>query len=232
MTSISDLSDNDRKQVGQAWLEAGLGEHASVAAFARLVLHLMSLGATPELLRDAIRAMDDEVEHARLCFGIAKCFTGVAAGPGPMDLSGESNDPGTILEAAILEGCIAETISARCAQVALERLKHESIRPALTRIAQDESRHADLSWNFVDWMLQTYPELAASAANCFSRALASPVPAERETVNQCTALEDFGHLLAATKARVAEAVILKEIRPRKDALLRAHSLRHVEAAPR
>jgi hypothetical protein len=207
----------------------GLGEHASVAAFARFILHLLSLGAPPELLRAAIRAMDDEVEHARLCFGIARRFNGKAAGPGPMDLSRifGADDPSSILRAAILEGCLEETISARVAQVALDRVKDEGIRAAVTRIVADELMHAELSWRFVAWMLQTHPELKPLAAECFARALNdSGVLAEGD---EDPLFEQYGHLMASSKRRVRETTLLKEIIPRTVALL-GHDLRITGAA--
>jgi len=222
MIAIDTLPAEDRVRVGDAWLEAGLGEHASVAAFARFVLHLLSLGAPPDLVRAAIRAMDDEVEHARLCFGIARRFTEVPAGPGPMNLSGvfaEPDDLHSILEAAILEGCIAETISARCAQESLKRLKDDSIQPALTRIAEDESRHSDLSWDFVAWMLASDPSLKDTASVCFARALDHQTSDLGEEPEECSALEDFGHLTNSSRAQLAGAVIQNEIRPRMNALL-------------
>jgi hypothetical protein len=222
MTNTADLPETERNQVGAAWLEAGLGEHASVAAFARFVLHLVTLGAPSGLVREAIRAMDDEVEHARLCFGIAKIFTGRAAGPGPMDLSGvfdQPDDPPSILEAAILEGCIAETISARCAQAALRLVADPVIHGPLSRIAADESRHADLSWHFVTWMLEKYPELKTDAAGFFENALANPETESGPGNNDCEALERFGHLRASSRARVAADVVQHEIKPRKEALM-------------
>lgn len=139
-----------------------------------------------------------------------------------MDLSGvfaEPNDLHSILKAAILEGCIAETISARCAQESLKRLKNDSIEPALTRIADDESRHADLSWDFVAWMLATNPSLKAAAAACFAQALDHRTSNQREEPEECAALEDFGHLTSSSRAQLADAVIQNEIRPRMDALL-------------
>jgi len=162
------------------------------------------------------------VEHARLCFGIARRFTEQPAGPGPMNLSGvfaEPDDLHSILEAAILEGCIAETISARCAQESLKRLKDESIEPALSRIAEDESRHADLSWDFVAWMLARDPSLKDTAAACFERALDHQASDLGEEPEEYATLEDFGHLTHSSRAQLAGAVIQSEIRPRMDALL-------------
>lgn len=223
MSELDLLPEEDRVRIGHAWLEAGLGEHASVAAFARFVLHLMSLGAPPDLLRAAIRAMDDEVEHARLCFAVAKRCIGTPAGPGPLDLSNvfaAADDPHSILDAAILEGCIAETISARCAEEALRRLKDESMRTSLTRIAEDESRHADLSWDFVSWMLSTDPSLRQAASTCFSRALENQAADGHEGIQvEFASVEEFGHLCPSSRARVADEVVRGEIRPRMEALL-------------
>lgn len=216
------MTPEDRVRLGRAWLEMGLGEHASVAAFARFVLHLLSLGAPPALLRDAIRAMDDEVQHARLCFGIAKRFTGESAGPGPIDISHVNDgrdEPRSIMEAAILEGCFAETISARYAQVAHERAEDQPIRAALGRIAEDEARHADLSWRFVIWMLDKFPELKPAATACFAQAYSTPLEFDEDEEQGSASLERHGHLLMSSKRQIAEAMLQGEIKERTTALL-------------
>lgn len=215
------MTPEESTRLGRAWLEMGLGEHASVAAFARFVLHLLRLGAPPELLRGAIRAMDDEVVHTRICFGVAKRFTGKAAGPGPIDMSDVADQPAdhrSIMEAAILEGCIAETISARYAQVAFERAEDRAIRTALARIAEDESRHADLSWRFVHWLLHKFPELNSAAAACFAQAFSTPLAFDEEEADP-ESFEKYGHLLPSSKRQVAHAVLQGEIAERTVALL-------------
>ena len=66
------MTSEERSRLGRAWNEMGLAEHASVAAFSRFVLHLMGLGAPPDLLLDAIQAMKDEGKKrglASLCDG-------------------------------------------------------------------------------------------------------------------------------------------------------------------
>jgi hypothetical protein len=55
-------------------------EHASIASFARFVMDLLSLGAPADLVDGAARALQDEVEHARLCFGIASRLSGRSMG--------------------------------------------------------------------------------------------------------------------------------------------------------
>lgn len=214
------MNSEERARLGRAWIEMGLAEHASVAAFSRFVLHLLSLGAPPDLVLGAIRAMEDEVHHARLCFGIARQFTDEAAGPGRMDLSGileQRDDPSSILRAAILEGCFEETVSARCAQVALDRVEEQSIRTALVRIADDESEHADLSWRFVSWMLQKYPEFKPMAEECFAHALAMPMEPFED--DNCAFLERYGQLLPSSRRQVQQITLQDVIIPRVVALL-------------
>jgi hypothetical protein len=58
----------------ERWTVAGLAEHASVAAFARFSLELMSVGAPSTLIWAAHAAAQDEIRHAQLCFGLANAY--------------------------------------------------------------------------------------------------------------------------------------------------------------
>jgi len=62
---VRGLTGVQRKVLAEAWATTGAGEHASVAAFARLSLELMRFGAPSELVADAHRAAMDEVQHAK-----------------------------------------------------------------------------------------------------------------------------------------------------------------------
>src|SRR4051812_7172938 len=55
---------------------------ARIASFARLTLELLEHAAPPELVFESQRASLDEIEHARLCFGLAERYSGSARGPG------------------------------------------------------------------------------------------------------------------------------------------------------
>ncbi len=205
----------------------GLDEHASVASFARFVLHLMKLGAPPDLLLEAIRAMEDEVHHARLCFGVAARLTGTPASPGELDLSNvlaPADDPVAIVEAAILEGCVNETISARYVGVALERATDPGICRVLARITEDEARHAELAWRFVEWILIKDPTLSTTVRRCFDRALSAP-PAQ-VTQDEPSVLERYGHLCARSRSEVREVVLREVIGPRAQALVGRSTATH------
>ena len=63
------------------WRENGKTEHASVAAFARLTLDLMALGAPPALIADVQKDALDEIRHAELCFSLAHALDGQPVSP-------------------------------------------------------------------------------------------------------------------------------------------------------
>lgn len=215
------LAASERDFLARAWLDKARGEHASVASFARFLLHLMKLGSPPDLLLATTRAIEDEVRHARACFGVAARFSGARTGPGPLDLRGVldvADDTESILDAAIVEGCIGETISTRYAEVSLERTRDEGIRRVLARLVEDERRHSELAWQFVEWMLVREQSLLQTARASFERALTTP--GGEGLVYEPEVADQFGHLRAGDRMAVRESEIREGIRPRLSALLK------------
>ncbi|HKQ70300.1 MAG TPA: ferritin-like domain-containing protein [Polyangiaceae bacterium] len=152
--------------LAEAWTKVALMEHASIAAFARFTLQLMSLGAPVELVEQSNQAMADETLHARLSFGLASKFAGREIGPGRLDIQGALAESSfdDILVGTIREGCIGETVASMRAAEALEHAQDTDVREALTRIARDEARHAELAWKFVRWALERGGESARRVA--------------------------------------------------------------------
>lgn len=134
-------------------------EHASVAAFARFALELLSLGAPAALLRDTNRALGDEIEHAELCFGLSSAYAGKSVGADVLPLDGtlEGRSRFEIIRTAFLEACVGETLAAVEARFAREEARDPEVCRVLQRIAEDEARHAELGWRFVKWALETSP---------------------------------------------------------------------------
>jgi hypothetical protein len=132
-------------------------EHASIASFARFTLHLLALGAPPELVRDAQEAIGDETGHARLAFGLASAFAGTPLGPGPLAIEGalDGFDLRDFIATLIREGCIGETVAAIEAIEALEHVTDPAVRAVLNVIAPDELRHAALAWRTLAWVLSS-----------------------------------------------------------------------------
>lgn len=155
---LSGLSLPARAALAHYWHRAALMEHASIAAFSRFVLDLMSLGAPPELVEDATRAMLDEAGHAKACFGLANAFAAADFGPSPLSVAGSLDQRGLleIVISAVREGCIGETVAAMEAAEALEHTSDVAVRRTLARIVEDELSHAGLAFRFVSWAVTRF----------------------------------------------------------------------------
>ena len=165
------------------WTEIGLYEHASVASFARFILQLLAVGAPAALVADAQRALADEVEHARVCFALASLYQGTGVGPGALAQAGDAGATGLaeITAAVIREACVGETLSALEVRESAARAEDAGLRQVLAKIADDEQRHAELGWRFVQWALsQLDADGRARADEAFTSAIAgAELEAER-----------------------------------------------------
>jgi hypothetical protein len=151
-----------RAVIAAHFAEAGLMEHASIAAFARFSLQLLALGAPPELVSACTAAMADETRHARLCFGLASRYAGQSMAPGPLDVTGAlaAVTLRDVVELVVHEGCVGETAAALEATWAAEAATDPLVREVLQGIAADEGRHAALAFQFVAWAVEREPALA------------------------------------------------------------------------
>ncbi len=209
-----------RDELGQAWRQDGRLEHASIAAFANFALELMSLGAPAEFLSKTLSAADDEVRHGRLCFGLANAFDAKEQGPAALDLSDVTPRRGLaeIAAAVVEEACCAETAGALLAARQLQITEDPSVRAALSSIAEDEARHAELGWSFVAWALtQDEPGLHAALDAAFERGIArlhraTHAPASSEA-------SAFGRLGAEASESVVAEAIRQVIEPSRAQLL-------------
>jgi hypothetical protein len=130
-------------------------EHASIAAFARFSLELLSFGAPPELLEECTAALADETRHARVCFGLAAAYSASAMGPGalPLESALTASSLTDCVKTAFLEACVGETLAAVEVAESAARATDPAVRTLLTDIAADETRHAALGFRFVRWAL-------------------------------------------------------------------------------
>jgi hypothetical protein len=159
-------------QLAQRWTEIGLMEHASIAAFARFTLQLLSIGAPADLIEASNRAQMDETRHARMAFELASHYAGKDVGPGALSIEGSLLEASweNILATTIEEGCVGETCAAIEAAHAASLCEDPAVARVLERIAEDESRHASLAWRTVAWMIGARPELGALATRLFAEA--------------------------------------------------------------
>lgn len=134
----------------QWWARMATLEFAAVAAFLELAADLERLGAPSELVRRALDAAQDERVHTKMCANMAGIPTpSVASTAEHRELR-----PASLLEFARVnasEGCIRESFAALEALVQSHRASNTQVRSVLRRIARDETRHGQLSWDIDAW---------------------------------------------------------------------------------
>ncbi len=133
------------------WRRQALGEHASIAAFARATLELMEAGAPLELVQRTLEAALDEVEHARQCLAIARGIDGEDPAIGPLPPTPPRHgDPADIARRTLVEAAIPETMAAQELRASAARAR-EDVSSVLAQQAADEARHAELAWDTIAW---------------------------------------------------------------------------------
>lgn len=205
------VASKARLDAAARWLEIARYEHASVAAFARVSLELMTVGAPPALVEGCHRAALDEIGHARLALDLARTLGAEAWDLGP--LPQVPTRPVTLEQLAIdalIEGCLGEGAAAACAHMAAARADGLAAATART-IAAEETRHAALAWSTLHWALRRDPTLAAPLARAFADALAQRRERARITWPHQGSLAAYGLLddaeIAELDLDVAERVV-------------------------
>jgi len=182
--------DATRGAIAAQWRENGRTEHASVAAFARLTLDLMALGAPPDLVADANRDALDEIRHTELCFGLARAIDGRSESPGAFPEAARARTLSRSRTLALaqlavdslVDGALHEGVSARIIAKLARRCEAPAIQAILKEIAADEGRHARHGWDVVRWCLAEGGDSVAhaleGALRTLPKTMSSPMPDE------------------------------------------------------
>lgn len=149
------------------WQRRVVAEYGSAAITHSLLGWLMRLGASPTLLHEATRIVDDELVHAEQAFAVLR-----EAGGGNVTLGGELGlalAPGQSLLAGVCAHgtrvfCLGETVAVRLFKRLREKTTVEVARIALDRVLIDEVRHRDFGWLLLEWLSQ-HPEWGKLAAS-------------------------------------------------------------------
>jgi hypothetical protein len=223
------VDESARAGLAAQWRENGRTEHASVAAFARLTLDLMALGAPPALVSAANRDALDEIRHTELCFSLARALDGKSESPGPFPEARRARtlSVGRTLALAelavdsLVDGALHEGVSARVIARLARRCDEPQIRAMLKEIAADEGRHAAHGWDVVEWCL-------AEGGSSVARALAGALPALPSTLRTPLpeAAEDGGWEAFGIVGRALEADAFA--RTRADLVQRVEAMTRVE----
>ena len=134
-----------------AWLaQMAHDEAASAMSFHALERELRAHGAPSELRQRLLEAARDEVGHATLIRGLAEARGGIVPTPTTVDVP--SRELFDIALENVLEGCVQETWLAMRAWVQARQATDPEIGAALTQIAVDETRHAELARELDQWL--------------------------------------------------------------------------------
>ena len=211
---VRNLSPATRAELAAVFVADALGEHASVASFARFALELMAAGAPAHLVAAAHRAALNEVRHARIAFGLASAFGGFPVGPGafPSASAGLRPDLASFARAVAVEGCVHETVAALVAAARAQAATDPRVATALASIAEDEAQHAELAWRTIAWVLSAggaevvnvvFAALAGAASAALAARWASPSSSDLHAFGVLDA-EAMKALLAAGITGVVE----------------------------
>lgn len=139
----------DGSPVGAFFAKLAELEAASVDAFEILASELAAHGAPDHLRRAALRSARDEVRHTRITASLARRHGGSPCAPRVERRA--VRDLETLAIENAVEGCVRETFGALVALAQSERASDPLVRKAMRRIAEDETRHAELSWAISEW---------------------------------------------------------------------------------
>ena len=214
------------QEIGRRWLELAEGEHASVASFARHTLQLMSIQAPSTLITASQKAAIDEVRHAKITYGLASAFLRSNFRPGPLNVerSLEKMNLNEIAQSIIEEGCIEETISAFEAHVEASTAEDPAIKDALLKIASEETNHAQLAWDTIQWIRDSFPETQALVQETFyseleSRLMQSEIELPFLQTSFCldsvadNRFRDYGLIQSKDKNKIRVTVMRDIIKP-------------------
>jgi hypothetical protein len=135
--------------LGRHFASAAHLEAASIKAFLRLREELALHGADVALQDAALRSALEEVMHTDVSTRLARRF-----GASPRRPEVEERPLRSLFEVALenaVEGCVRETFGALVGHHQALHAQDAEVREAMTRIADDETRHAELSWAIDRW---------------------------------------------------------------------------------
>ena len=178
--ALRPVPEGVRRDLERIWTTEARAEHASIAAFSKVALELLALGAPPALVAGCQRAALQEVRHAQLCFAVASAYAGRPLAPGPLPeaLSGDAPDLARLARESLLDGCVGEGLTAETARLGAESARDPEVARVLRVLGRDEAGHAALAWAIVEWAVERGGEALRRALVDALRRAAPPGLAE------------------------------------------------------
>jgi hypothetical protein len=179
------------------WLRRVEAEYRSTAVATHLALWLVQIGASPDLVKEALRIAREELGHATMSHRVhvAACARGTRAGApaGPtldrttLELVRHPGDPleDDVARVCVEVFCLGETAAVRLFRELRRRCDVPVARRTLDRVLRDEVGHRDFGWTLLAWLLELPghgPRLRRLVSTelpaCFDRIQALYAPAD------------------------------------------------------
>ena len=163
-----DASPGASTRVRREWLRRVEAEYRSSAIAQELALWLTRVGASPDLIRDALRIADEELAHAELSYEVYADAGGSSWPAIDRDTLAIERRGGPlehdVARVAVRVFCLGETVAVPLFSHLRANCTVASARRALDRVLRDEVGHREFGWDLLHW-------LAGSAAGADIRAL-------------------------------------------------------------
>ncbi len=147
------------------WGRRVVAEYRSAATTHALVGWLIEVGASPDLVRDGLRVVDDELRHAELSAGV---FAAAGGRPSPAidraTLRPARVEPveHSIVRACVECFCLGETVAVPLFRRMLAGASEPVAVSTLRRIVADEARHRRFGWELLDHCRDIMPSAVDS----------------------------------------------------------------------
>ncbi len=148
-------------EVRAEWQRRVVAEYRSAAVTHHLVLWYIQIGASPDLIRDGLRIVEQELGHAELSLEVLAAAGGQA--PAPVDrrtLALPASEPleHAVLRATVELFCLGETVAVPLFRRMLRGTTQPDARRVLRKILVDEAEHRRFGWEALEWLLSVVPE--------------------------------------------------------------------------
>lgn len=215
--SIERLSDAERRFAAKHWLGRASGELESTRSFRWIAEACAKIGAGPEIVALAERAVADEERHGEICRRVAAAYAGADADPPVSPPSAlelrTPGDPALAVALYIIESCcLSETIGAVTIESTLRATTAALPAAALRELLTDEVNHARLGWAYLgaphlggaqrDAIAGWLPALLGSMFD-YWKALVGDATPPAVRAHGCLPLEDLEELIFVAFDEVA-----------------------------